>query len=371
MNFGLAFATGKIPGVNVNLLSLNQNHEPESAEAALNIKGSARKAAYNKVLSNGEQTNNLKKLNTAQTYYMSDQASNKRRETAKEFFKIFQIVDLNKINTTNFTKPIQKIISNETSRKWTQNLADIKTTIDADTNLNEEEKNVLYSKIVADRERSVLGITEEQTQRVSGYKKTPVNFTLTKAVDTLPVVESNYAVFNPNNFLYENPISYNPNPNYEEGPAPAPRRSLKSRNYEPVNYNYYGDYSGSLPEHNYEPINYINSFVKSLGPQGRPGNYKNIASNLSHINSEDPAYTAPNITTNPGSKSVESLYATALPNQYGDSNLMSGSSRTSTKYKVLSKKNKITNLTNISKLNKFIKKKFVKKTKKHFIKAKK
>ncbi len=37
MNFGLAFATGKIPGINVNLLSLNQNHEPESAEAALNI----------------------------------------------------------------------------------------------------------------------------------------------------------------------------------------------------------------------------------------------------------------------------------------------------------------------------------------------
>jgi uncharacterized protein (DUF1800 family) len=35
MNFGLAFATGKIPGINVNLLALNQNHEPESAEAAL------------------------------------------------------------------------------------------------------------------------------------------------------------------------------------------------------------------------------------------------------------------------------------------------------------------------------------------------
>jgi uncharacterized protein (DUF1800 family) len=35
MNFGLAFATGKIPGISVNLLALNQNHEPESAEAAL------------------------------------------------------------------------------------------------------------------------------------------------------------------------------------------------------------------------------------------------------------------------------------------------------------------------------------------------
>jgi len=35
MNFGLALASGRIPGVNVNLIALNQNHEPESAQAAL------------------------------------------------------------------------------------------------------------------------------------------------------------------------------------------------------------------------------------------------------------------------------------------------------------------------------------------------
>ena len=35
MNFGLAFATEKIPGVKINLAALNDNHEPESAEAAL------------------------------------------------------------------------------------------------------------------------------------------------------------------------------------------------------------------------------------------------------------------------------------------------------------------------------------------------
>lgn len=35
MNFGLALASGRIPGVNVNLMALNQNHEPESAQAAL------------------------------------------------------------------------------------------------------------------------------------------------------------------------------------------------------------------------------------------------------------------------------------------------------------------------------------------------
>lgn len=37
MNFGLAFATEKIPGVKINLAALNDNHEPESAEAALVI----------------------------------------------------------------------------------------------------------------------------------------------------------------------------------------------------------------------------------------------------------------------------------------------------------------------------------------------
>jgi uncharacterized protein (DUF1800 family) len=35
MNFGLAIASQRIPGVRFNLVALNQNHEPESAEAAL------------------------------------------------------------------------------------------------------------------------------------------------------------------------------------------------------------------------------------------------------------------------------------------------------------------------------------------------
>jgi hypothetical protein len=35
MNFGLALASGRVPGVSFNLLALNNNHEPESAEAAL------------------------------------------------------------------------------------------------------------------------------------------------------------------------------------------------------------------------------------------------------------------------------------------------------------------------------------------------
>ncbi|MGQ4828547.1 DUF1800 family protein, partial [Enterococcus faecalis] len=35
MNFGLAFATEKIPGIKINLAALNDNHEPESTDAAL------------------------------------------------------------------------------------------------------------------------------------------------------------------------------------------------------------------------------------------------------------------------------------------------------------------------------------------------
>lgn len=35
MNFGLAFASGRIPGVKMDLLALNNNHEPESPEDAL------------------------------------------------------------------------------------------------------------------------------------------------------------------------------------------------------------------------------------------------------------------------------------------------------------------------------------------------
>ncbi|MEJ7680871.1 MAG: DUF1800 family protein [Segetibacter sp.] len=42
MNFGLALASQRIPGVKVDLLALNNGHEPESAEAAL--------ATYSKII---------------------------------------------------------------------------------------------------------------------------------------------------------------------------------------------------------------------------------------------------------------------------------------------------------------------------------
>ncbi|MBW0177135.1 DUF1800 domain-containing protein [Sediminibacterium sp.] len=55
MNFGLALATQKIPGVRINLLSLNDNHEPESADEALRI--------YSRILlPERDQEENIKRL---------------------------------------------------------------------------------------------------------------------------------------------------------------------------------------------------------------------------------------------------------------------------------------------------------------------
>jgi uncharacterized protein (DUF1800 family) len=55
MNFGLAFATEKIPGVKLNLTSLTNNHEPESMEAALNLYS-------NVLLPERDNSNNIKRL---------------------------------------------------------------------------------------------------------------------------------------------------------------------------------------------------------------------------------------------------------------------------------------------------------------------
>ena len=55
MNFGLAFATEKISGIKINLAALNDNHEPESIEAALNIYS-------NLLLPERDNTNNIKRL---------------------------------------------------------------------------------------------------------------------------------------------------------------------------------------------------------------------------------------------------------------------------------------------------------------------
>jgi hypothetical protein len=55
MNFGLAFATQKIPGVKINLAALNDNREPESAEAALQT--------YSRLLlPEREQQDNIRRL---------------------------------------------------------------------------------------------------------------------------------------------------------------------------------------------------------------------------------------------------------------------------------------------------------------------
>jgi len=55
MNFGIAFATGKIPGVVIDLLALNQHHEPESVVDAL-------KTYSNLLLPERHQEENIKRL---------------------------------------------------------------------------------------------------------------------------------------------------------------------------------------------------------------------------------------------------------------------------------------------------------------------
>ena len=55
MNFGMAFATGKIPGVKLDLGALNNHHEPASAEEALQVYS-------NLLLPQREQAENVRRL---------------------------------------------------------------------------------------------------------------------------------------------------------------------------------------------------------------------------------------------------------------------------------------------------------------------
>lgn len=57
MNFGMAFATGKIPGVKLDVSALNNHHEPASAEEALQV--------YSQLLlPQRDQTDNIRRLTT-------------------------------------------------------------------------------------------------------------------------------------------------------------------------------------------------------------------------------------------------------------------------------------------------------------------
>lgn len=73
MNFGLAFATGRIPGIKFDLLKLNKGHEPESSQAAL--------VTYSKLIMPERPLDNTIKqltpmLNDPQLVVKVDKASN-------------------------------------------------------------------------------------------------------------------------------------------------------------------------------------------------------------------------------------------------------------------------------------------------------
>jgi uncharacterized protein (DUF1800 family) len=85
MNFGLAFASGRIPGVKFDLLKLNKNHEPESAQAAL--------VTYSKILMPERLLDKTIKqltpmLNDPQLMVKVSKASNSFSSPAKESLSI-------------------------------------------------------------------------------------------------------------------------------------------------------------------------------------------------------------------------------------------------------------------------------------------
>jgi uncharacterized protein (DUF1800 family) len=83
MNFGLAFASGRIPGVKFDLLKLNKNHEPESAQAAL--------VTYSRMLMPQRLLDKTIKqltpmLNDPQLMVKVDKANNSFSSPAKELY---------------------------------------------------------------------------------------------------------------------------------------------------------------------------------------------------------------------------------------------------------------------------------------------
>jgi uncharacterized protein (DUF1800 family) len=83
MNFGLTFASGRIPGIKFDLLKLNKNHEPESAQAAL--------VTYSKILMPERPLDKTIKqltpmLNDPQLMIKVDKASNSFSSPAKELY---------------------------------------------------------------------------------------------------------------------------------------------------------------------------------------------------------------------------------------------------------------------------------------------
>jgi len=81
MNFGLAFATGRIPGIKFDLLKLNKGHEPESTQAAL--------VTYSKLIMPERPLDNTIKqltpmLNDPQLMVKVDKASNNTTPQVKD-----------------------------------------------------------------------------------------------------------------------------------------------------------------------------------------------------------------------------------------------------------------------------------------------
>lgn len=104
MNFGLAFATQKIPGIMLNLSSLNNNHEPESAEAALKI--------YSNILlpERNNEENNKRLMNLVADVSVGQKISTAANQTVIP-------VDSGDMATNHSAKQEQKIEKEALSKK--------------------------------------------------------------------------------------------------------------------------------------------------------------------------------------------------------------------------------------------------------------
>jgi uncharacterized protein (DUF1800 family) len=102
MNFGLAFATGRIPGIKFDLLKLNRGHEPESSQAAL--------ITYSKLIMPERPLDNTIKqltpmLNDPQLVVKVDKASNITTPPVKDALSMVGDTTGKKARTQVMPKP--------------------------------------------------------------------------------------------------------------------------------------------------------------------------------------------------------------------------------------------------------------------------
>lgn len=114
MNFGLALATQRIPGIRIDLLALNNNHEPESSEAAL--------MTYSKLIM---PERNLDKTIERLKSMLNDPDLIKKVETASSQNNKMQTIDIEDDDLTMNEKNTDKKVNNSVKMAGDNMLAQV------------------------------------------------------------------------------------------------------------------------------------------------------------------------------------------------------------------------------------------------------